>query len=160
MIHDVAIRAATISDLESIVDVVVDAGLFEESQTVSVRSLLSTYFASQTTDGARAVVDIEDDAVVGVAYCQQKAGADGVWDLTMLAVAERAQGVGRGAALMQCVERDVRRRAGRIVLIETSASAAQARARRLYERSGYAQAAQITNYWEPGDDLVLYVKHL
>ena len=46
------------------------------------------------------------------------------------------------------------------MLIETSAHAAQARARRLYARAGYVEAARIADYWESGDDLVLFVKRL
>lgn len=159
MIGDV-IRVGEPADLDPIVDTVVESGLFPEGETGPIRALLAEHLAGPCASNAQVVVDTEDDVVVGVAYYQPKAATDGTWDLTMLAVRGHFQGAGRGAALLERVENDVRSRAGRLLLIETSASSGQGRARRLYARAGYDEAATIDDYWEPGDSLVLFAKHL
>jgi GNAT superfamily N-acetyltransferase len=154
------IRLATASELEQMIDVVVDSGLFGAEESEPVRSMLSAYFAGSGTEGHGAVVDGDDDGLTGVAYYQPKPATEGVWDLTMLGVRGARQGAGRGAALLDWVEDDVRRKSGRMMVIETSAHANQARARRLYARAGYDEVVRIADYWEPGDDLVLFVKRL
>jgi len=130
-----------------IIEVAVESGLFGAGETAPVRGMLAAYFARSEAEGHGTVVDADDDGLVGVAYYEPKPATDGVWDLTMLAVRSVRQGAGRGAALLGSVEDDVQRKAGRMMLIETSAHAAQARARRLYARAGYDEAARIADYW-------------
>ena len=149
-----------VSDSERVIDVVVSAGLFSASETAPVKGMFAAYFAGSEAQGHQAVVDVDAGELVGVAYYQPKPATYGVWDLTMLAVRDARQGAGRGTVLLDWVEDDVRRRDGRLLLIETSSSAAQDRARRLYARAGYEEAVRIADYWEPCDDLVLFVKRL
>jgi ribosomal protein S18 acetylase RimI-like enzyme len=65
-----------------------------------------------------------------------------------------------GHALLSEVEREVRSRGGRLLLVETSSMAAYARARHLYETSGYRREAVVRNFYARGDDLMIYVKDL
>lgn len=71
-----------------------------------------------------------------------------------------ARGNGLGHTLLWRVEDEVRRRGGRLVLIETSGLPAYALARRLYETSGYCCEAVIHDFYAPGDDLFIYAKSL
>ena len=54
----------------------------------------------------------------------------------------------------------MRARSGRLLLVETSSTAAYARARHLYETSGYRREAVVHDFYARGDDLVIYVKDL
>jgi ribosomal protein S18 acetylase RimI-like enzyme len=65
-----------------------------------------------------------------------------------------------GHALLSEVEREVRSRGGRLLLVETSSMPTYARARHLYETSGYRREAVVRNFYARGDDLVIYVKDL
>ena len=58
------------------------------------------------------------------------------------------------------MENGVRARSGRLLLVETSSTTAFARARHLYETSGYRREAVVHNFYAAGDDLVIYVKDL
>jgi hypothetical protein len=46
------------------------------------------------------------------------------------------------------------------VVVETSSRADYAPTRAFYERRGYARTASIPAYYEPDDDLVIYLKDL
>ena len=65
-----------------------------------------------------------------------------------------------GRSLLLGVEAEVRRRGGRLMLIETSGTTPYARARRLYETSGYRHEAVIHDFYAPGDDLHVYAKEM
>lgn len=71
-----------------------------------------------------------------------------------------ARGNGLGHALLRRVEDEVRRRGGRLLLIETSGLPAYTLARRLYETSGYRCEAVVHDFYAPGDDLFIYAKPL
>lgn len=154
------IRHAEISDLDPICDAVVASGLFGPDEIAPVRAMLAGHLEGGSGDGARTVVDAGDPGITGLAHYGRRAVTDGVWEVTILAVPQRAQGTGIGKALLAWLEDDVRRSSGRMIVIETSGSAGQERARGLYARAGYEQVARIADYWEVGDDLVMFVKRL
>lgn len=61
---------------------------------------------------------------------------------------------------MDAVEREVRARGGRLLIIETSALPPTARARRFYERRGYAACGRIPDFYGDGDDKVIYAARM
>jgi ribosomal protein S18 acetylase RimI-like enzyme len=77
-----------------------------------------------------------------------------------IAVDPATQGHGVGHALMAQVEAEIRARGGRLLLIETSSTAPYAAARRLYSSSGFGLEATVRNFYTPGDDLLIFAKHL
>jgi len=84
----------------------------------------------------------------------------GAYDLYWIAVDPASQGKGFGRHLLEYVERDVLRRSGRMILIETSSQEAYGATVRFYERSGYHLAARIRNFYKVGDDKLVYQKEL
>lgn len=155
------IRAAVPEDSEAIAELVVAAGMFSLEEVDVVRQMLRDYFDAGGEEGHVCVVDDDaDDGIVGVAYHQPKGIADRVWDLTMIAVRPGLQGAGRGAALMAHAEDDVRARGGRLLLVDTSGTAQYDRTRQFYCKLGYDEEARIRDFWEPGDDLVVFRKAL
>ena len=50
------------------------------------------------------------------------------------------------------------RRGGRTILIETGGKESYAPTRRFYERSGYAEAARIPDFFRVGDDKVIFMR--
>ena len=65
-----------------------------------------------------------------------------------------------GHTLLTEVEKEVRGRDGRLLLVETSSTGAYDRARHLYETGGYRREAFVHDFYAPGDDLLIYVKDL
>ena len=154
------IRQATPEDTAAVIDLVVAAGIFSADDAWIVEGMLADYFGGSTDDGHVCVVDEEQGGSLGVAYYQPKPAADRVWVLTMLAVRPDRQGRGRGGAMLRGVEEDLRARGQRLLLVETSSTPQYDRTRAFYDKLGYEEEARVRDYWEAGDDLVLFRKAL
>jgi ribosomal protein S18 acetylase RimI-like enzyme len=157
------IRPVTHEDAAAVVDIAVDSGLFPAEASGVVDTMMRDYFTAKRDAGHVCVVDVADDGASGgrpraVAYYEPAVAADGTWYLTMIAVRAAGQGAGRGGALMAHVEDDLRRRQQRLLLVETSGTPDFARTRAFYVRCAYEQEARVRDYYEPGDDMVLFRK--
>ena len=67
------------------------------------------------------------------------------------------------AAAERClrqVEHDLRDQQQRLLLVETSGSPGFSLTRAFYDKSGYAAEARVRDYYQAGDDMVLYRKDL
>ena len=98
--------------------------------------------------------------VQGYACYGPHALTEGTYDLYWIAVDPAAQGQGVGHALMAQVEAGVRAQGGRLLLIETSSIASYDAARRLYASAGYGLEATVRDFYEPGDDLLIFAKYM
>jgi GNAT superfamily N-acetyltransferase len=84
----------------------------------------------------------------------------GTWDLYWISVEARGQRGGIGRRLLAEVEACVRADGGRMILIETGGKPSYAGQRSFYLRAGYAEVARVPDFYEPGDDRVIYRKVL
>ena len=62
--------------------------------------------------------------------------------------------------MLRGVEEDLRARGQRLLLVETSSTPQYDRTRAFYDKLGYEEEARVRDYWEAGDDLVLFRKAL
>lgn len=85
-------------------------------------------------------------------------GTDRVYDLYWIATHPSFQGAGVGTALIDEVERRLRQREARLLVVETSSRADYAPTRRFYEARGYISAVTVTDFYAPGDHRVIYAK--
>ncbi len=155
------IRAMTAEDAAEVIEVVVAADMFTADEVPFLEEMLSGYEAAARDEGHVAVVVDEGPmGVAGVAYYRPKEAADRVWDLTMIAVRPALQGHGLGRALLLHVEQDLRDRGERLLLVDTSGTTRYDRTREFYQRCGYSQEARVRDYWEDGDDLVIFSKRI
>ena len=154
------IRTADTGDRAAIVEVVVAAGLFDRDEVGIVDDLLNNRLFSPDDTGYRCLVDERDEAVTGVAFAEQRAAADRVWELTMLAVQPQDQRSGSGSALVEAIEQQLGELGARLMIVETSATPQYAAARAFYLRIGYDEEARVRDYWTDGDDLVTFRKRL
>jgi ribosomal protein S18 acetylase RimI-like enzyme len=81
----------------------------------------------------------------------------GTFDLYWIVVDSGWQGRGIGGALVAEMERRLAGRA-RLIVVETAGRADYAPTRAFYAARGYQVESTIPDYYEPGDDLVTYVK--
>jgi ribosomal protein S18 acetylase RimI-like enzyme len=85
---------------------------------------------------------------------------EGTYDLYWVAVDPAAQGRGYGQRLLAFAEAEVRRRAGRLLLIETASHEAYAATVRFYERAGYELVSRIPGFYRAGDDKLTFAKSI
>lgn len=153
------IRPIVQEDAPAAIEVAVAAGLFSPDETEILQSLLTDYFIQNEAAGHRCIVD-DDGGIVSIAYSAPKPATDRTWELVMLAVKPGDQGRGRGAALVSAVEYGLRSTRQRLLLIETSATAAYDRTRAFYQKCGYEEEARVRDYYAAGDDMIMFRKFL
>jgi ribosomal protein S18 acetylase RimI-like enzyme len=87
-------------------------------------------------------------------------GTDRTYDLYWIAVHPEHQGSGAGSRLLDEVERRLRERETRLLVVETSSRTDYDATRRFYERRGYAEHARLSDFYAVGDHRVIYAKKL
>jgi len=98
--------------------------------------------------------------IAGLAHTVPEPMTEGTWNMRALGVHPRMQGQGIGAMLVEATEQHLRANHARLLLVDTSGSAAFERARAFYQTVGYAEVACIPDYWAQGDAKVTFAKAL
>jgi len=154
------IRPIVPSDRARLLEIVTAVGNFTPQEVETAMEVIDEGLAgSGRGDYFRNVLE-EEDRVVGYECHGPTPLTDGTYDLYWIAVDPRSQSAGHGRALLAHAEGDVRRRRGRLLLIETSSQESYNATKRFYERSGYPLVARIPDFYRRGDDKLVYAKYL
>jgi ribosomal protein S18 acetylase RimI-like enzyme len=146
-------------DGPQIVAIAAEAGVFSAEEAATVQELWDDYLQHGEKDYAFRVYR-EGDRVLGFTCHGRRDLAEGVYDLFWIATAQAARQRGIGRALLECVEEEIRQSGGRLVIAETSGTPAYTPTRAFYLSCGYQAEATIRDFYHPGDDLVMFTKHL
>ena len=161
---EVHIRALKPQDRSSIEDMVISSGKFNDGEIATAMELVDEALQSGDASGYFFAVletgSTNDAKVRGYACYGPVPLTEAAYDLYWIVVDPASQGSGFGQRLLKYVEQDVRRRGGRMVLIETSSQESYGATVRFYERSGYDLAARIRNFYKMGDDKLVFQKEL
>ncbi len=84
----------------------------------------------------------------------------GSYDLYWIAVANQLQGRGLGKALMRKAETAAKAGGGRKMYVETSGKAQYRATREFYASCGYEVAARFEDFYDLGDDKLVFLKNL
>jgi ribosomal protein S18 acetylase RimI-like enzyme len=158
------IRPLVAGDREAVRSIVDRAGNFTADEAATALELVDDWLANAETSGYLVYVLTSEDAagrrVHGYVCFGPTPLTDGTYDLYWIAVDPACQGHGYGRRLLQFAEDEVRRRGGRLLLIETSSQETYGGTIRFYERGGYELAARIRNFYRVGDDKLVFAKTL
>jgi ribosomal protein S18 acetylase RimI-like enzyme len=106
-----------------------------------------------------AVAEYEDYQVIGYVCYGPTPATDGTFDLYWIVVSPEFQNKGVGKQLLNYVETQIFQRGGRLIIIETSSQEKYLPTRHFYLKNNYQIAAQINDFYRPGDDRVIYIKY-
>ena len=134
--------------------------VFKPQEIVALEEVLDDYFATTREQGHLAVTWEQGGEVLGFAYYAPSAMADRTWYLWWIAVRKSEQAKGIGGRLLQHAEEDVKRRRGRMLLIETSSLPHYAKTRAFYGRRGYEVVARVPDFYAEGDDRLILAKRI
>ena len=98
--------------------------------------------------------------LIGYACYGATPGTLGTYDLYWIAVHPEHQGEGGGSRLLDEVERRLRDREARMLVVETSSRTDYESTRRFYERREYREFARLSDFYALGDDRVILAKRL
>ena len=136
---------------------------FTEDETVVAVELVDEYLERGEESGYLLFVvhaPTESPSLPGYVCIGPTPLTDGTYDLYWIAVHDAAQGRGYGRLLLRFAEDEVRRRGGRLLLIETSSQEGYAGTLRFYERSGYTLEARIRDFYRAEDDKLIFAKRI
>jgi len=164
------VRPATPEDRAAIYDVLMTSGVFGRVDAACVDEMfVGTWAALQANADADTyhwlIAEGPDDAatsatVIGFACYGTESLTQGTWDLFWVCVRPEARGMGAGRALLQDSVAGARAKGARMMVIYTSSTAPYGAARAVYEACGFSRAAVVSNYYDDGDDLHIYLRRL
>ena len=147
-------RPAAATDRKAIRDILVATGAFDDEEVRVALELVDAGVSAPDSDYTLRVIEDGSGRVVGYVCYGRAPFTASTWDLYWIAVHPEHQGDGSARRLMAAVERDVRARGGRTLLIDTASKPSYARTRRFYESLGYREIARVPDYYRPGDDRI------
>jgi len=156
------IRPAAIADRERIHEILVSTARFTRQEIGWAMELVDLAFAHPEKGEYLVYVLEEPDSaqIQGYVLYGPTPMAEGVFDLYWIAVDPRQQGQGYGQLLLRFVENEVRRQAGRMLLIETSSKRSYAPTIRFYQQAGYREISRIKDFYRIEDDKVVFSKNV
>lgn len=98
--------------------------------------------------------------LAGFAFCEPERMTTGTWNVLAIGVLPQLHGRGIGAELMGHLKRSLADAGERILLVETSSLPEFERARRFYRTLNYTEEARIREFYDDGDDKIVFYKRL
>jgi ribosomal protein S18 acetylase RimI-like enzyme len=155
------IRPAEEQDREAILRISSAVGVFTEEEVATVDELLQAHlYDPEQEDYDFFVASDDQNRVLGFVCFGPTALTEGVFDLYWIAVDKSLHNRGVGRSLLEWTEEHLRAAGGRLLVVETSGTPEYAPTRRFYERLGYDGHLAVPDFYRPGDDLIIYSKHL
>ena len=112
-------------------------------------------------NGDYSLLGVEVDGVLrGYVLVGQALLTQGSWYLYWICVHPAFHGRGAAQLLQRTAEELVRRAGGERLVVETSGRAPYERSRRFYARAGFGVQGRIPDFYQRGDDCIIYVKTL
>ncbi len=138
-------------------------GTFRDDEVAVALELIDEALVGSTDYLVRvAVLDAggEESRVAGYICFGPTPMTASTYDLYWIVVHADARGRGVAGSLIETMERKLAALGATAVRVETSQTEGYGAARKLYARHGYPEAARFTDFYAPGDDLIVYYKQL
>lgn len=155
------IRPMEQKDKAAVMALIEATDFFHSHEVVVAEELVDVYLdVPGQRDYLVVVIENDEGVVAGYLTFGPTAMAVGVYDLYWMAVDPKAQGKGYGRKLVEWLEDYVRAEQGRLIIIETSSTPKYDPTRRFYLGLKYTEVARIPDYYQDGDDRVIFTKRL
>jgi ribosomal protein S18 acetylase RimI-like enzyme len=155
------IRPMARADKSFVMELIEATDFFRPEEIQVAEELIDVYLTHpDQKDYDVVVVESDEHEVAGYLTWGGTPMAVGTYDLYWMAVSPRQQGHGHGRALVAWLEARVRELGGRLIIIETSSMPKYEPTRRFYLGLDYKEIARIPDYYQDGDDRVIYVKRM
>jgi len=153
------LRALRPDDRPCIERLLRETQVFTEAEVAIALELIDIYLNVPTQRDYQLYVAADDtDVAQGYVCFGPTPLTDALWDLYWIAVTPTRHHQGIGTELLHFVEAQVRERAGRRLIIETSSLPRYLPTRNFYLRHGYSELARLPDFYAIGDDRIIYAK--
>jgi ribosomal protein S18 acetylase RimI-like enzyme len=159
--HIHSIRPLVFADREAVDGIIRDVGNFTAAEIDCALELVDIFLNNPLqTDYNIVVAEAPEGDVCGYACWGPTPLTRGTYDLYWIATHPVTHGKGIGKALMQYVEKRVHDDQGRLLILETSSKESYDKTVGFYRRLGYEEASRIRDFYDVGDDKLVFVKRL
>ena len=145
-------------DCDNVRRIVVSSGFFSSEEVRVAVELVEDRLARGVASGYHFLFAEYDGAPVGYTCFGPIACTRGSYDLYWIAVHNDLRGLGIGRELLSESLRIIVRLGGARVYIETSSRPQYGPTRSFYERNGFKEEAVLKDFYDRGDDKVIYTK--
>lgn len=147
-------------DVAAVRELVTDTGFFRPDEIAVAAELVEERLAKGTDSGYYFILADVDGRLAGYVCYGPTPCTIGSYDLYWIAVAGAMQGRGLGLRLAERTERAVVAMGGRRLYVETSGKELYRPTQAFYEKAGYRKAAVLPDFYDIGDDKIIYQKNL
>ena len=155
------IRPIIPGDRDAIGALIEGTGVFKAHEVDVALELVDIFLTKPGQDDYHPFVLVEEDGTVAAYACFGKNPMTaGTFDLYWLATRADRHGRGYGRAIVAFVEEQVVRMGGYLLVIETSSKESYGSTRAFYDKIGCTLAAQLPDYYDRGDDKLVYLRRL
>jgi len=153
-------RGLAAGDREPLERLIRETGFFNAEEVEVALELIDDALAQGTASHYRFLVAEIERVVAGYACWGPIPGTAAAADLYWIVVHPGSQGRGIGAALLQAAEAWMAAAGRNRVYVETSTRAQYDGTRRFYRACGYGLAAELPDFYAPGDGKAVFLKVL
>jgi ribosomal protein S18 acetylase RimI-like enzyme len=152
---DKNIRAIAPQDITALKEVIDANELFPSDM---LDDMMSDYFSNENSSDLW--FTYEKTKPIAIAFCAPERMTEGTWNLYLIAVHPDFQNKGIGTSLLDYIEKLLAKQGERILLVETSSLAGFEKTRKFYLKCGYEQEARIREFYQAGEDKIVFRKSL
>jgi GNAT superfamily N-acetyltransferase len=147
-------------DAQAVRSLVAATGFFSAAEEAIAEELVGERIARGPKSGYHFLFAERGSSLDGYACFGPIDGTEAGFDLFWIAVHPDRQRSGLGRDILIRTEALMRAQGARIVWVDTAGKPAYAPTRAFYERAGYRKAAELTDFYGPGDTKIIYEKEL
>ena len=151
------------SDVEAVAAMVENTGFFRNDEVDVAVELVQEYLAKGEDSGYYfwfADRTSSSNSPAGYVCYGPTPCTIGSFDLYWIVVDKECQGHGLGRILAGMAEKSAAKMSGRRMYVETSGKELYAPTQAFYRSIGYAEAARLPDFYDVGDDKIIYQKIL
>ena len=148
------------SDPKAVRKLVAGTGFFRSDEVDVAAELVEERLAKGLASGYHFWFADDAEGLAGYVCFGQIPLTVGSFDLYWIVVNRRFQGTGVGRQLAEKAEESAKNMGGRIIYVETAGKQQYQSTRAFYEKTGYKVAAELPDFYEPGDAKIIFQKHL
>jgi ribosomal protein S18 acetylase RimI-like enzyme len=146
-------------DRAAVAEIVTSVGNFNKAEIDCALELIDIYLqVKEQKDYRIAVCENSESCVRGYICWGPVPLTEGSYDIYWIATRPDSQGKGFGRSLIEYVETCIEEEKGRLLFIETSSKESYENTVRFYRRLGFTEASRIRDFYDVGDDKLIYVK--
>ena len=157
----VKLRTIKPEDRQQVQDILIRTGFFSAAEIGVALELVDIFLSQpQQKDYKIYVAESTSGRICGYMCFGPTPLTAGTYDLYWIAVHPEFQNQGIGKKLLTFLEQEITRLHGRLIIIETSSQKKYESTQAFYLHQDYQLAAQIKDFYQPGDDRMIYTKYI